>query len=362
MSLLKKIRAWLCTTTGPDARHNLHSVERMRAILERERMRADRGSSYFALLSFTLANHEVARTLDDLGGILGRRVRATDDAGMLGPRSVGVVLPETPAAGAWKLAQDVLDRLPREIQPPKCDVFIYPGPSCPKNNAAERQPATDVEVLAGVGSTAQPMEPWFAQPMSRSKRAIDVAGASAVLLLASPLMMLVALAIKVTSRGSIIFSQPRDTLGGRRFTMYKFRTMIADAEASKAALRQFSEQDGPAFKMANDPRITRLGRWLRVTSIDELPQLFNVLLGDMSLVGPRPLPCDESGGCEIWQRRRLDVTPGITCIWQVYGRSTVSFAEWIRMDIRYVRSRSLFTDLQLIAQTVPAVVLRRGAR
>ena len=159
-----------------------------------------------------------------------------------------------------------------------------------------------------------------------------------------------------------MFTQPRDTIGGRRFNIYKFRTMVVDAEEQKAALRKHSEQDGPAFKMKHDPRITPIGKFLRKSSIDELPQLFNVLLGDMSLVGPRPLPCDESAGCQPWQRRRLEVMPGLTCIWQVYGRSRVSFAEWIRMDLRYARSRSLIKDLLLIVRTVPAVVFRRGAR
>ena len=170
-----------------------------------------------------------------------------------------------------------------------------------------------------------------------------------------------ALAIKATSRGPVFFTQERDTISGRPFTIYKFRTMCVDAEAKKGELRSLSEQDGPAFKMTDDPRVTPVGRFLRKTSIDELPQLFNVLLGDMSLVGPRPLPCDESHRCEAWQRRRLDVTPGLTCIWQVQGRSNVSFSEWARMDMQYIRSRSLMADLALLLKTIPAVIFRRGA-
>jgi len=137
--------------------------------------------------------------------------------------------------------------------------------------------------------------------------------------------------------------------------------MQVGAEEEKERLRKHSEQDGPAFKMTNDPRVTRLGRILRSTSIDELPQLWNVLKGDMSLVGPRPLPCEESAASELWHRCRLDVRPGLTCIWQVKGRSTVAFADWVRMDLCYVRTRSLAVDVKLLLQTIPVVVSRKGA-
>jgi lipopolysaccharide/colanic/teichoic acid biosynthesis glycosyltransferase len=177
----------------------------------------------------------------------------------------------------------------------------------------------------------------------------------------SPLLLATAAAIKLLSPGPVFFCQRRYGLGGHPFTIYKFRTMCVNAEQRKAELRKFSEQDGPAFKMKSDPRITRFGRILRATSIDELPQLFNVLLGDMSIVGPRPLPCDEAARCLPWQQRRMDVTPGLTCIWQVEGRSRVSFDDWVRMDVRYIQSRSLANDAKLIAQTLPAVVLRKGA-
>lgn len=138
--------------------------------------------------------------------------------------------------------------------------------------------------------------------------------------------------------------------------------MVADAEAQKKKLIGLNEQDGPAFKIMNDPRITPIGSLLRKTSMDELPQLWNVLKGDMSLVGPRPLPCAESNECNPWQRKRLEVTPGITCIWQVKGRSRVTFAEWCRMDITYIRNLRLFHDLKILLQTLPSILFRKGAR
>jgi lipopolysaccharide/colanic/teichoic acid biosynthesis glycosyltransferase len=186
-----------------------------------------------------------------------------------------------------------------------------------------------------------------------------------VLMMAGPALLAVgfaAIGIKLTSPGPVFFKQRRAGLGGRPFTIWKLRTMVTDAEAKKQGLKKLSEQDGPAFKLKNDPRIFPFGKLLRKTSIDELPQLINVLLGDMSLVGPRPLPCDESDACLQWQRRRLDVTPGLTCIWQVKGRSSVTFDQWVRMDVEYIRKRTLLHDLSILLQTVPAVLLRKGAR
>jgi lipopolysaccharide/colanic/teichoic acid biosynthesis glycosyltransferase len=327
----------------------------MRAILDRERMRCDRGRSTFVLLKLTLSRHCEESELAVVARIVSDRIRLTDDAGLLGARSIGVVLPETPVSGAWKLAEGIRDLLPSAVRRPKCNVYLYPS---------HRKPA-DIDEDADTDrpknrQKALPMHELFVQPLPMWKRAMDIVGAVTGIALAVPLMLLIAVMIKATSRGPIIFTQKRDTAGGRQFTIYKFRTMSVDAEQRKSALRPFSEQDGPAFKIAKDPRITPLGRLLRATSIDELPQLFNVLVGDMSLVGPRPLPCDESSRCEPWQQRRLDVTPGLTCIWQVRGRSAVSFSEWIRMDVKYIRSRSLVTDVKLILQTIPAVALRRG--
>jgi lipopolysaccharide/colanic/teichoic acid biosynthesis glycosyltransferase len=190
---------------------------------------------------------------------------------------------------------------------------------------------------------------------------LDIGGAGAGLLLLTPVFLAAALATKLDSAGPVFFAQWRSGQGGKPFRMFKFRSMVVDAEAKKRALMALNEQDGPAFKIQRDPRVTAVGRWLRATSIDELPQLWNVLIGDMSLVGPRPLPCDETRACSVWQRGRLDVKPGLTCFWQLQKRSAVSFTEWMRMDAQYIRSLSPWADLKLLFATLPAVLLRRNA-
>lgn len=194
------------------------------------------------------------------------------------------------------------------------------------------------------------------------KRILDCAAAGSMLALLSPLLLVVALLVKLTSRGPVVFRQERAGMSGRRFTLYKIRTMAEGAEKGLAALEGQNEMDGPVFKMKDDPRVTGLGRFLRRTSIDELPQLWNVLKGDMSLVGPRPLPVYEVEKFEPWQRRRMAMRPGITCLWQVAGRNAVSsFADWMRLDLEYVDRWSLGLDLKILASTIPAVLLGRGA-
>jgi lipopolysaccharide/colanic/teichoic acid biosynthesis glycosyltransferase len=212
------------------------------------------------------------------------------------------------------------------------------------------------------GLPARPLQELLTYPMPRWKRFLDIVGAICALIAFSPVMLLAAIAVRLSSPGPIIFTQKRSGLGGKPFTMFKFRTMVNGAEAKRNELKGASEQDGPAFKLTNDPRLTKIGKILRKTSVDELPQLFNVLKGDMSIVGPRPLPCSESEGCLPWQRHRMNVTPGLTCIWQVKGRSRVTFDEWVRMDMAYIKRRALWKDLQIIFATVPAVLLRRGAK
>jgi len=205
------------------------------------------------------------------------------------------------------------------------------------------------------------LEGFLLRPLPVWKRAMDIAGAALALLLFSPIMLAIALAIRLTSRGPIIFRQPRAGLGGRPFTFYKFRSMYDGAERLRDSLLDRNEQTGPVFKMRRDPRVTPVGRFLRRWSLDELPQFWNVLKGDMSLVGPRPLPCDESLASQAWQKRRLTVAPGVTCYWQISGRARIFYDDWVRLDIKYLERRSFLTDLGILLRTPLAVLSRDGA-
>ncbi|HYW68844.1 MAG TPA: sugar transferase [bacterium] len=193
------------------------------------------------------------------------------------------------------------------------------------------------------------------------KRPLDVCASLIGLILLSPLFLVLAILVKVDSHGPVFFKQMRVGKDGREFEFYKFRSMVQDAEALKNKLMHLNELEGPVFKISDDPRITPIGRFLRRTSLDELPQLFNVLRGDMSLVGPRPPLPAEVANYESWQRQKLAVLPGITCLWQISGRNHIGFTEWMRLDIEYIRRQSLGVDVKILARTLPAVLLRKGA-
>jgi exopolysaccharide biosynthesis polyprenyl glycosylphosphotransferase len=213
----------------------------------------------------------------------------------------------------------------------------------------------DVEGVSVLGMSP----PEFSRSSRWMKRAMDVVFASVLVLAAAPLMLLAAIAIKLTSRGPILFSQERIGRSGRRFRIHKFRTMVRDAEAREAELKEESRHDAWLL-IDDDPRITRVGRFLRYTSIDELPQVFNVLKGDMSLVGPRPVTPEVDEHISGWARRRLDLTPGITGLWQALGRTSIPFEEMVNLDYLYVTNWSLWTDLRLLVRTVPTVLRQRG--
>lgn len=206
-----------------------------------------------------------------------------------------------------------------------------------------------------------PTVPVLSHRYGAQKRAFDLLLAICILLLASPVLLIAALLVRMTSCGPIIFKQVRVGRGGRHFWCYKFRSMCADAEAKKAQLLALNEATGPVFKIKNDPRITPVGRFLRKYSIDELPQLLNVLKGDMSLVGPRPPLPSEVDRYPDYLKQRLAVMPGLTCLWQIMGRSSVSFERWMELDLLYIEQMSFRNDVIILLKTIPAVLTGSGA-
>jgi exopolysaccharide biosynthesis polyprenyl glycosylphosphotransferase len=226
---------------------------------------------------------------------------------------------------------------------------------------AQRAKLSFHEVLGEPALNLASYQPWSLWQLG-IKRGMDILGATIGLVISLPLWLVAAVAIKLDSAGPIFFVQRRCGLHGRTFPFLKFRTMRRDAERHLTELRQYNEVTGPVFKMSDDPRVTRIGRFLRLSSIDELPQLVNVLLGHMSLVGPRPPIPSEVDQYELAQRRRLSVRPGLTCLWQVSGRSLLRFEDWVRLDLEYIDRSSLLLDLSIMLRTVPAVLTGRGAR
>jgi lipopolysaccharide/colanic/teichoic acid biosynthesis glycosyltransferase len=252
---------------------------------------------------------------------------------------------------AYDLSSASTPQLPRRIAIPRAE--------------AERIADSALRLKAPRRSSADPVDFSVAPAGNLSlvylaaKRAIDIFGALALLVFLAPIMVGTFLVLLVTTKGRPFFCQERVGYCGRRFWMLKFRTMCLDAACRQAQVA--NEQDGPVFKNRRDPRITRFGRILRSFSIDETPQLFNVLAGQMSLVGPRPPVPSEVAQYELWQRQRLAVKPGLTCLWQVSGRCEIGFEQWVRMDLWYIRNQSLLTDLKLLLATPASVLSRRGA-
>ncbi|MGO9111417.1 MAG: sugar transferase [Thermoguttaceae bacterium] len=345
-------------THAADEFRRIYPADRFREAMDRERARADRWEQPLSLLSLGAGSgRQGEKTLKQVGRILRWRIRLTDEAGWLDSRHIGILMPCTPGWGAWTLADEICLEFPDCTPLPQCKVYCYPSDWF----QGDGNRLGDLASAPAEEGTTEAMEPLFFQRLPPWKRAVDILGSSLFLLIHSPLLLFVAALIRLTSRGPIFFRQTRVGLGGRHFTMYKFRTMVEDAERLKEHLRELNEQEGPVFKIKNDPRITLVGGVLRKFSVDEFPQMWNVLKGDMSLVGPRPPLDDEVAQYEPWQRRRLDVTPGLTCIWQVRGRSKVSFTQWMRLDLQYIARRSLWCDARLLMETVPAIITGRGA-
>jgi lipopolysaccharide/colanic/teichoic acid biosynthesis glycosyltransferase len=386
------------TLFGKDVRELL-TPPHVKTMLHRERMRADRTDQPMSLVVFEAAR-QTPRCVRRLTQALLGGCRETDEVGWFDLRRPCAILPATPPGGAECFARRISEQA-RAVPSTRFSIYTYPeseppdgpgrsdrgdwdrpnGPDWLGGGRGRRRPASECsmgggEHLAAVAvleatevasewltprQRALPVDALLCEPLPRWKRSMDVVGGAVGLSVFMPVMLLIAAAIKLTSRGPVLFKQRRAGVGSRPFTIYKFRTMAVDADAMKAQLRPLSEQDGPAFKMTHDPRVTLVGRFLRKTSLDELPQFWNVIKGVMSLVGPRPLPLDEAAGCLPWQQQRVLVVPGLTCIWQVRGRSQVTFDEWMRMDMQYIRNRSPLFDAWLLIRTFWAVALRRGA-
>lgn len=377
---LKTLHASVLKWRKQPASDFLLSDEDLRFAADCERMRVDRNGSVLSLLLVRLNPQKVEIAF--FARVLEGRLRVTDTPGLLKDGRVAILLPDTSAEGAWKVAEDISEVFPPGPGRPECDVLVYPNGNSGRgrdNDSKENFDASDdfdasdrgprdgkreQEVAAGRVEDASKTsdEFFFARPHPLWKRSLDILGGSVGLFASLPILVVAVVAIKATSRGPVFFQQQREGHGGKLFSIWKLRTMQADAEAQKPGLRQYSQQDGPAFKMKKDPRTTAVGRFLRWTSMDELPQFWNVLKGEMSLVGPRPLPTEESVACEGWQRRRLQVVPGMTCTWQVSERGNVSFDEWARMDLRYAKDHSMLEDMRLLFLTLPSLLLQKGMR
>jgi exopolysaccharide biosynthesis polyprenyl glycosylphosphotransferase len=279
---------------------------------------------------------------------LGSLHRASDLPRLLAEHRVGRIV-----VADIELERQLLLRVLHECRTLAVKVSLLPSPS------SALGPSVEVDELQGV--TVLGVNPAVLSPSSRFvKRALDVLGAVVLGVMSLPLLAIGAVAIKLDSRGPVFFSQERIGQGGRRFRLLKLRTMVADAESRRDALLAQSKDPG-WLHLEHDPRVTRLGRLLRLTSLDELPQLWNVLKGEMSLVGPRPLVAEEDGKVNGWARGRLDLTPGVTGLWQVLGRTSIPFEEMVRLDYLYVANWSLWGDVRLVLRTLPVVLARRGA-
>lgn len=347
----------------------------MRRLVEKERMRAGRRELPFALAVWDFLDKSQRRDWNLLVREASATLRLTDEIGQW-EHGIATLLTDTDLVGAEVACEKMRQRLELQGIDVSYEIYVYPQSQSTGSSEKESRHDRDSHDSDDSGTshgqatqakdgacaqTVKSVDVWFERPTTGAKRAFDIFASISALIVLSPLLLIVAAMVKLTSRGPIIFTQLREGRGGRIFKMYKFRTMCVNAEALQAELRKFSEQDGPAFKMTNDPRLTPIGRILRKTCIDELPQLINILRGEMSVVGPRPLPVGESQACATWQRRRLDITPGLTCSWQAEAARQVTFEEWMRLDLRYSKQPTLREDLRLIVRTATTLVKAKAS-
>ena len=354
---------------------SIKSATAFQAILTKERARVDRNSHVFSLVAFDVGSQDSC--MDSINNFvcqLKKQIRITDEIGWLDNCTIGVLLFNALSEEASLFIEKIKRNCSQETLC-ECSISTYPegmvehhhdegvhkelGNSCHHSipgstSLHDHHKTTDEQI----GLRLQPV---FFDRGSVWKRLCDIIVSSIALVALSPLMVAIAIAVKLTSKGPVFFNQQRAGLGGAPFRFLKYRTMHVDAEEKKSELLQFNERTGPVFKMENDPRVTRLGMFLRKWSLDELPQFINVLMGHMSLVGPRPPTLDEVEKYDSWHNYRLEIKPGITCIWQVYARHEKSFENWVRLDIKYRQKQSFLFDMKLLALTLPAVLSRRGA-
>ena len=356
----------------------VHSSIEFASILHRERDRADRTGQEFSMAVFEVGNGmRKTHAARNLVPILTHQIRSTDAIGWLADGRIGVVLPHTRPENAWKFVANVRNAY-NGSAPPECVMYVYPSSWLAVDNAdppqdprsLRRTPASEETGDSGIqfsrvesADRARPieeLEPHVLFRMPMGKRAGDIVGSLVAILLLSPLLLLVALFIKIVSPGPVLFRQKRVGYLGKVFTMWKFRTMHVNADTTlhRNYLRELirNEKEMTKLDRGRDPRIIPFGNLLRATGIDELPQLINVLLGDMSLIGPRPCLLYEAYEYHSWQMRRFDAVPGLTGLWQVSGKNRTTFTEMMRLDIDYARKLAFPLDVMICLKSIPAIV------
>jgi len=401
--LAARLRLWMSSEPVHAAGSpGIYSLEQFQAALQREQARAERNGHQIALAILPANGHNgdargTFRLLDALKG----RLRIMDEAGWFDPSRIGVLMPYTSREGAWHMIEDLCALLDGELTEADCSVYTYPcdwtdangesseraakdicaaesgsGPAAEnlftftghrstRSNSSDGVSAVCERVLTGV-ACAYPIMSAPGSGLSAWQRGLDIACSLLGLMVLAPVFLGAALLIKLVSRGPVFFRQVRIGRGGRPFMLWKFRTMVANADTSihqnhVAQLINGTAEDGeatskPMAKLDNDPRVIPLGAILRGACIDELPQLINVLRGEMSLVGPRPPIPYEVQDYQPWQRRRLDVTPGLTGLWQVSGKNRLTFDEMVRLDIRYSRKKSIWINIMIMLRTPRAIL------
>jgi lipopolysaccharide/colanic/teichoic acid biosynthesis glycosyltransferase len=354
----------------------IHPSKTFTTILTRERDRADRTGLEFCLVAFEPGtNNGRSAATRYLVSLVTNRIRTTDDAGWLDDGRIGVVLSHTSTDGAWKFADNIHKEFDEEFPRPACTVYAYPSSWLSDTDgdfhraSQSGNPPFDSrrkkEFPRAVSTTARkehakPLDSVILGGIPAWKRVIDIAGSIVALILLSPLLLAVAIMIKIVSPGPLFFRQERVGLLGKTFILWKFRTMRVNADTGvhQKYLQELINNEKTMTKLDNkkDPRIIPFGTILRKAGIDELPQLINVLRGEMSLVGPRPCLPYEAREYQNWQTRRFDTIPGLTGLWQVSGKNNTTFKEMIRLDIAYAKKRAFWLDVKIFLKTIPAIV------